>query len=266
MPAPIVVEQLRKVYEQRGTGEVVVALDRLDFTVEPGEILAIVGQTGCGKSTFLNIVLGLERPSTGQLVIDGKAPYEDFNAFKGRIAAIFQQDRLLPWRTALENAKLGLELLERPLHEQIARAREWLDRLGLGKFLHAYPSELSGGMRQRVALARAFAINPEILLADEAFGHLDEVTAGRLRREFVEMTRAAHATAVLVTHQLEEAMEVGDRILVFGRPGRVLASFRMTGDLRADFAEQTRLRLHIQQILDRNVPTPSSNAAASSKP
>jgi NitT/TauT family transport system ATP-binding protein len=245
----VVVERLRKVFRQRGSDELVTAIDGLDFTVEPGEMISIVGRTGCGKSTFLAILLGLEAPSGGRVLVDGKTPYGDFNYFKGKVACVFQQDRLLPWRSALENVKLALEVLGYPEREQETRAREWLDRLGLADFLRAYPHELSGGMRQRVAMARAFVVSPRLLLADEAFGHLDEVTAANLRQEFSLLARTSGSTTVSVTHQLEEAFELGGRVLVFGRPATLLADIRWDGASREDFAP---LRRRIQAIIDRN--------------
>ena len=149
-------------------------------------MVAIVGQTGCGKSTFFDLMIGLEAPTEGAIHIGDKSPHTDFDHFRGRIATVFQQDRLLPWRSALDNARLPLELIGLPEAEQRERALTWLNRLGLGQFTNAYPHELSGGMRQRVAIARAFAVQPEILLADEAFGHLDEVTAAELRETFLD--------------------------------------------------------------------------------
>jgi NitT/TauT family transport system ATP-binding protein len=248
---PIAVEGLRKVFHQTATGEAVVAIERLDFVVGPGDLVAIVGQTGCGKSTFLNLLIGIDRPSQGRIAIGGRTPYDDFDEFRGVLAAVFQQDRLLPWRTALDNVRLPLELLGRPLREQVERARTWLERLGLDRFAGAYPHELSGGMRQRVALARAFAIEPALLLADEAFGHLDEVTAAALRQSFVELARSEGNTAILVTHQLEEAIDIGGRILVFGRPGQLLADI----DLRTRPAGTgASLRADIQQMLQSNEP------------
>jgi NitT/TauT family transport system ATP-binding protein len=249
----IEVTGLRKVFHQTGTGEAVVALERLDFRVEQGEMIAIVGQTGCGKSTFLNLLIGLDRPTEGRIAVGGRAPYDDFDHFRGILAAVFQQDRLLPWRTAIDNVRLPLELLGRQPDEQLGRARAWLERLGLGRFERAYPHELSGGMRQRVALARAFVIEPTLLLADEAFGHLDEVTAAALRQTFVELARTEGTTAVLVTHQLEEAIDMGGRVLVFGRPGRLLADIDVRGWPATAVAA---LRADIQRMLQDNTGDP----------
>jgi len=247
----IEVEGLRKVFHQTGSGEAVLAIDRLDFAVRQGEIVAIVGQTGCGKSTFLNLLIGLDRPTEGRIAIGGRTPYDDFDHFRGVLAAVFQQDRLLPWRTAIDNVRLPLELVGCEPGEQRERARTWLDRLGLRRFEGAYPHELSGGMRQRVALARAFVVEPALLLADEAFGHLDEVTAAALRGTFIELARTAARTAILVTHQLEEAIEMGSRILVFGRPGKLLADIDLRGWPQARVAS---LRAEIHGMLQSNAP------------
>ena len=157
-PPPIEVRNLRKVFHQATSGQAVVAIDRLDLTIAPKEVVAIVGQTGCGKSTFFDMAIGLEAPTEGSILIGDKSPYSDFDHFRGKIATVFQQDRLLPWRSALDNAKLPLELIRLPEAEQRERALTWLNRLGLGQFTNAYPHELSGGMRQRVAIARAFAV------------------------------------------------------------------------------------------------------------
>ncbi len=252
------VSHLTKTYRQTTTGRNVTAIERLDFEIAAGEIVAIVGQTGCGKSTFFDIMIGLDHPTEGRISIGGKTPYGDFGSFRGRIATVFQQDRLLPWRSCLENVKLPLELLGVPESEQRARALEWLQRLGLAKFIDAYPHELSGGMRQRAAIARAFILKPSILLADEAFGPLDEVTAAELRETFVKLARECGSTALLITHQLEEAIAVGDRILVFARPARVLADIRVT-DWPA--SEHSRLRESIQSTL-QGQPFPSRSGTA----
>jgi NitT/TauT family transport system ATP-binding protein len=245
----IVVSELRKVFRQVATGQDIVAIDRLDLRIEPHEIIAIVGQTGCGKSTFFDLMIGLTTPSGGSITIGGKTPYGNFDDFRGRIATVFQQDRLLPWRTAVDNVKLPLELLGVPEDEQHKRAMTWLERLRLDRFANAYPHELSGGMRQRIAICRAFVLQPQVLLADEAFGHLDEVTARELRETFVTLARESGATAILITHQLEEAIAVGDRIVVLGKSAKVLSDIR-TSEWSA--SEHAELRDAIQKTLHAN--------------
>ena len=248
-PPPIEVRGLRKLFRQTTSGQTVVAIDRLDLDIAPREVLAIVGQTGCGKSTFFDLMIGLEAPSEGTLTIGGRSPHADFDFFRGRIATVFQQDRLLPWRTALDNAKLPLELIGLSEADQVKRAATWLERLGLANFTNAYPHELSGGMRQRVAIARAFAVQPDILLADEAFGHLDEVTAAELRETFLALARECGSTAILITHQLEEAIGVGDRIVVFGKSAKLLADIHVAQWPKQKYAV---LREAIQATLQSN--------------
>jgi len=252
-PPPIEVRGLRKVFWQATSGQAVVAIDRLDLTIAPREVVAIVGQTGCGKSTFFDMMIGLEPPTEGTLHIGDKSPHTDFDYFRGKIATVFQQDRLLPWRSALDNAKLPLELIRLPEDEQRERAMTWLTRLGLGNFINAYPHELSGGMRQRVAIARAFVVQPDILLADEAFGHLDEVTAAELRETFLALARECGSTAILITHQLEEAISVGDRVVVFGKSAKLLADIRVAQWPKEKYAI---LREAIQFTLQNNQADP----------
>ncbi len=252
-PPPIEVRGLRKVFRQATSGQTVIAIDRLDLSIAPREVVAIVGQTGCGKSTFFDMMIGLEAPTEGTLRIGDKSPHSDFDFFRGRIATVFQQDRLLPWRSALDNARLPLELSGVAEDAQRNRAMAWLERLGLGNFVNAYPHELSGGMRQRVAIARAFAVQPDILLADEAFGHLDEVTAAELRETFLALARECGSTAILITHQLEEAIGVGDRIVVFGKSARLLADIHVK---KWPKTKHSQLREAIQATLQSNKPDP----------
>ncbi len=245
----IVVRELSKTFEQVGTGDSVIAIDRLSFDIADGEIVCIVGPNGCGKSTLFNILAGLERPTGGSVRVSGRDPDLDFEWFRGRLGIIFQEDRLLPWRTALENVSLGMEILGWDPERRHETAIEWLGRLGLERFPGAYPNELSGGMRQRVALARAFAINPEVLLADEAFSSLDEATAIRLRHDFMKTVRAEKATALLITHRLEEAIEIGSRVLVLGKPGRLVREIR-PGSSSGDDVDE--LRREMRALLEED--------------
>ncbi len=223
------------------------ALEDLSFTVEPGEIVAIVGQTGAGKSTALSLLLGLTPPSGGTVRIDGHDPFVEFEHFRGRLGIIFQTDRLMPWRTALANTVLGLEILRMGRSKREAVARRWLARLGLGEFVDAWPHQLSGGMRQRVSIARTFALNPDILVADEAFSHLDELTALDLRRDLLELVRETGKTTLFVTHSVDEAVALGHRVLVFARPGRVARAVPVPAGL--DDAGRAAVRDEIMHAL-----------------
>ncbi len=244
----IIADNLVKTYLQSKSGAGFTAIDGVNLTITKGERVGIVGSTGCGKSTFLRIILGVEKPTAGCLTVDGKEPYKHYHDFRGYMAAVFQEDRLLPWRTALENVILGLEILRRKKREAIADAYAWFERLGLSGFENAYPGELSGGMRQRVAIARALILNPEVILLDEAFGHLDEVTSKKLRGDFFNLLHGSDKTVVMVTHNLDEAIESVERIVVFGRPAKVLGDFRV-GDY-----DKHRLKSVIQLLIEHNIP------------
>ncbi len=236
-------EGLTEIYQGLSSQKQVTAIRELDLEVEKGERVAIVRSTGCGKSTFFRIVCGLERPTAGRVEVEGRCPYEEFDWFRGRLGVVFQEDRLLPWRTALQNVTLGLEFLSPSPADTQDQARSWLERLGLGKSMHSYPGELSGGMRQRVAMARAFAPSPHILLADEAFGQLDPVTSRHLREDFLSLCIKQRTTVLLITHQLEEALEVGERVVVFGRPGHIVEEVRTSPNLSHEERELLRKRL-----------------------
>ncbi|HEY1309713.1 MAG TPA: ABC transporter ATP-binding protein [Pseudolabrys sp.] len=206
-----------------------VAVDKLSFEIAKGEIVAVLGKTGCGKSTMFNIVAGLIEPSAGEARVIGHDPFHEFEFFRGQIGIVFQNDRLMPWRSTLDNVRLGLQILDSDPKQADETARRWLARLGLSGHENDYPYALSGGMRQRVSIARAFAVDPEILLCDEPFSSLDEMTARDLRAEFVRLVRQSNKTAVFITHQINEAMEIGDRVMVFHRPARIAYETRLRG-------------------------------------
>lgn len=230
------------------------AIEDLSFDINSGELVSVVGKTGCGKSTTLSIILGVEKPTGGRVSIDGSEPYNDFDSFRGKLSAVYQTDRLLPWRTALENARFGLEILQFGKKEQLDRAGYWLDKLGLAGFDNAYPHELSGGMRQRVGIARAFCVDPEILLCDEAFGHLDEVTAIKLRADFLELVRETRKTSVFITHDIEEAVDLGERVLVLGNSARLLADVQLPADIKNNPAKRGELKTRIIKAIETNEP------------
>ncbi|HZD89780.1 MAG TPA: ABC transporter ATP-binding protein [Pseudolabrys sp.] len=217
-----------------------VAVDKLSFEIARGEIVAVLGKTGCGKSTMFNIVAGLTEPTSGTATVVGHNPFREFEFFRGKIGIVFQNDRLMPWRSALDNVLLGLQILDTDPKDAEATARRWLDRLGLSGHENDYPHALSGGMRQRVSIARAFAVNPDILLCDEPFSALDEMTARSLRDEFVRLVRQNQKTGIFITHQINEAMEIGDRVMVFHRPARIAYEARLTPDMTSDQRQQVQ--------------------------
>lgn len=226
-------------------GSLFTACSDLSFSIQPGEVVAIVGETGCGKSTALSLLLGLQEPSHGSVRVLEVDPFKDFHALKGKLGIIFQNDRLLPWRTAIENVAFGMEILHISNSERMQRAAHWLARVGLERFSNSYPHQLSGGMRQRVSIARTFALNPPLLLADEAFSALDEITATTLRNDLLTMIGEERKTTIFITHSVTEAAELAERVLVFGRPGRVLSEVRAkdliaTGGTHADVASEIR--------------------------
>jgi NitT/TauT family transport system ATP-binding protein len=238
-------DDVSKVFRRAdGRGDLT-AVDGLSLEVGQGEIVAVLGKTGCGKSTMFNLIAGLIEPTSGEVTVSGHDPFRDFEFFRGKIGIVFQGDRLMPWRTALANVLLGLEILDADPARAQTVARGWLERLGLNGHENDYPHALSGGMRQRVSIARAFAVDPELLLCDEPFSSLDEMTARDLRAEFVRLVRQNGKTAVFITHQIGEAMEIGDRVLVCHRPARIAFEARMDAAAPAG----TRERIH-KEILD----------------
>ena len=194
------------------------ALRGIDLEVERGEFISVVGPSGCGKTTFLRIVAGLEHATAGELVVDGRVVSEP-GTDRG---FVFQNDSLLPWRTVLANAIIGREVAGAVGSADRKRTMELLKLVGLEGFEHYYPRQLSGGMRQRVNLARALAIDPQILLMDEPFAALDAQTREIMQAELLRIWERGHKTVLFVTHQIDEAVFLSDRVLVFARrPGRL---------------------------------------------
>ena len=241
--AAIHLVDVSKVFGKIGTDAAFRAVDGLNLDVRPGQMLALLGKTGCGKSTIFNMIAGLTAPSSGTVRVDGRDPFAEFDSFRGKMAIVFQNDRLLPWRTAIQNVELGLEMLEIPVVERRATAQQWLTKLGLSGHENDYPHALSGGMRQRVSIARAFATNANILLCDEPFSALDESTAGRLRAEFVRLVKENGKTAVFITHSIREALEIGDRIVVLKRPAMIAYDVRFDASTGPEEREDIRSRI-----------------------
>ena len=199
----------------------VLAVDRVSFSLAPGEFVSLIGPSGCGKTTILNLLTGLlhETPE-GKLHVLGKPPREG----NPDIAYMLARDSLLPWRTTLANAAYGMEIRGVPKQEREARARELLKQVGLGDFADKYPKALSHGMRQRCALARTFALDSPVLLMDEPFGALDAQTKLTLEDVLMNLWSAHRKTVVFVTHDLAEAIALSDRVIVMSaRPGRIIA-------------------------------------------
>ena len=202
----------------------VLALSAMDLTIREGEFVALLGPSGCGKSTILHLVAGLDEPSTGTVTVDGLPPRQ--LQAKQQLGIAFQEHALLPWRTVEGNLELPFQIAGRtPNREHIAGL---IELVGLKGFETARPSQLSGGMRQRVSIARALCLNPKLLLLDEPFGALDAVTRRFMNLELQRIWQEKQITTILVTHTVEEAIFLADRVLVMsGRPGRILRELQV---------------------------------------
>jgi len=219
----IEIRGVRHVYA--GGGRSVPALAGVDLTVADGEFVALLGPSGCGKSSLLRILADLLRPDGGSVRIHSAARAD---GERPRTALVFQEYALFPWRTVLDNVAFPLEMRGVTRAERVALAGEVLARVGLQAFAHAYPHQLSGGMRQRVGIARALAAQPEVLLMDEPFGALDAQTRTILQEELLRVWEAERKTVLYVTHSIDEAVYLADRVvLLTARPGRVKAEYRV---------------------------------------
>jgi NitT/TauT family transport system ATP-binding protein len=220
-----------------GGGATYTAVEQATLTVADGEFVAIVGPTGCGKSTLLNVAAGLLSPSVGRADIFGR-PLADLNRQAGYL---FQADSLFPWKTAIQNVAIGLEITGTPQVEARKRALEWLKRVGLGGFADRYPHTLSGGQRKRVGLAQVLIRDPKILLMDEPFGPLDAQTRQIMGNLLLDLWNADRKAVLFVTHDLEEAIALSDRVVIMsaGPAARIIGDWRVPIARPRDISEVT---------------------------
>ena len=225
-------ENLGKSFPGKSGQAPTVALEGVSLDVRPGEFVSIIGPSGCGKSTLFNILAGLVRPSTGEVLLDGCQP----DGLLGQIGYMPQKDLLMPWRTVLDNVTLGMEMEGTRRREARERARAELPRFGLSGFEDRWPKNLSGGMRQRAALLRTFLAGREVMLLDEPFGALDALTRQSMQEWLLDLWTADRKTIVFVTHDVDEAVYLSDTVHVMsGRPGRIQMSLRIELPRPRDF-------------------------------
>ena len=215
-PVVLSVRDLQKAFGPQGHQHVV--FDHVTFDIHRREFMTIIGPSGCGKSTFIRIAAGLDEATSGEMLLDGK-PISGPGQDRGMV---FQGYTLFPWRTVKENVMFGLEMQGRSPRGAETEARQWLEMVGLSRFEESYPHELSGGMKQRVAIARALANEPRVLIMDEPFGALDALTRCKMQSYLLQIWKRVNVTILFITHDLEEAIYLSDRILVLGvNPGGV---------------------------------------------
>uniref|UniRef100_UPI00068F709F ABC transporter ATP-binding protein n=1 Tax=Halalkalibacter okhensis TaxID=333138 RepID=UPI00068F709F len=219
----IEVKRLNKIYKNN-KGKETHALSNINISIKPSEFISIIGPSGCGKSTLLQIVAGLEEKTSGEL---------NWNSEEGEIGYVFQDATLLPWKNVWDNAKFPLEMRKKDTIENLEKLERLLDFSGLADFKHAFPKELSGGMKQRVSIVRALSYDPDILLMDEPFGALDAMTRDKMNLELLRVWQETNKTVLFITHSISEAVFLSDRVIIMSpRPGR------------------------IQKVLDINLPRP----------
>jgi len=206
----------------REDGSSLVVLDNISLEVQDKEFVCILGSSGCGKTTLLRMIAGLDSAESGSIVLDG----EKMKGTDARVGMVFQEYSLFPWRSVIDNIAFGLEMQGMTKDDRYRLAERYLKLVNLTQFRDSYPSELSGGMRQRVAVARALALDPVLLLMDEPFGALDAQTRNMLQKELLEIWEATKKTVVFITHSVDEAVFLSDRIIVLTpRPGRICQVF-----------------------------------------
>jgi NitT/TauT family transport system ATP-binding protein len=223
----IVIQSLSVIFKDDGINEATTALQDVNLNIKKGEFISLVGPSGCGKTTLLRVLADLIPSTTGNVFISGLTPRE--TRLEKKFGIVFQNPVLMDWRTVRRNVCLPLELLKIPKQQRTKTVTEMLNLVGLQEFGHHYPRELSGGMQQRVGIARALAINPKILLMDEPFSALDEFTKEKLHEDLLRIWRQTNKTIVFVTHNIQEAVFLSDRVVVFSpHPGRVTAVVDIT--------------------------------------
>ena len=234
-----------------GSGKAFAAVEGVSFAIRDGEVVSLIGPSGCGKSTLLNIGSGLYTPSAGDAFVDG----ERVQGPNAHVAFMLQKDLLLPWRTVLENVMFGVEIQRLAMPERKRRALALLENFNLAEFGGHYPHQLSGGMRQRVALARTLAVDPSVLLLDEPFSAVDAQTRMVLQRELAQTLKRAGKTALLITHDLLEAVTMSDRVLVMSRrPGHIIDEIRVELPQRDDPIARRRaprVNDYVARLMDR---------------
>jgi NitT/TauT family transport system ATP-binding protein len=247
----------------RSKSSEVLAIDRVSLEIPPRSFVSIVGPSGCGKTTLLKILSNVLRPTAGQVLFDGESPAT--RNLTGLFGYVFQRPLLLPWRTAVENVALTAEVARKkmPRGQRLVESVKWLDLVGLAGFENKLPHELSGGMQQRVSLARALSLQPPVLLMDEPFGALDEITRETMQDELLRLWEVLNTTVIFVTHSVGEAVLLSQRVVVMtARPGRILEiidvpyAYPRSDKIRgsADFALlvqdiRSRLRAHDRRMV-----------------
>ena len=238
-------------FADRGGERALTAVHGVSFAVRDCEVVSLIGPSGCGKSTLLNVGSGLMAPSEGAALVDG-SPVAGPNA---QVAFMLQKDLLLPWRTVAENVMFGVEIQGVPATERRQRALRLLEQFNLGEFSGHYPHQLSGGMRQRVALARTLAVDPHVLLLDEPFSAVDAQTRMMLQRDLAQTLHRAQKTALLITHDLFEAVTLSDRVLVMSRrPGAIIDEIAIDLPARDDpIARRAdpKVAAYVARLMDR---------------
>jgi NitT/TauT family transport system ATP-binding protein len=235
----------------RDDGTRLQVLEKLSLEVQDKEFVCILGSSGCGKTTLLRLIAGLDTAESGSIILDG----EEIKGTNPKVGMVFQEYSLFPWRTVIDNIAFGLEMQGVPKAERYRIAERYLNLVNLTQFQDSFPSELSGGMRQRVAVARALALDPVVLLMDEPFGALDAQTRNMLQKELLDIWEATKKTVIFITHSVDEAVYLADRIIVLTpRPGRVCQVFPISMKRPRDRTgvEFARIRREVLDLMSQH--------------